>query len=92
MPAAPTVRFDDSASSRSTFIEVRATDRVGILFRITEAMVDLGLDIRHARVQTIGDEAVDTFYVRNRDGSLVTDVDHRKEIQRAILHAVTRAD
>lgn len=92
VPAAPTVRFDDSASSRSTFIEVRATDRVGILFRITEAMVDLGLDIRHARVQTIGDEAVDTFYVRNRDGSLVTDIDHRKEIQRAILHAVTRAD
>ena len=89
LPAAPSVRFDDSASSRSTFIEVRANDRIGILFRITEAMVELGLDIRHARVQTLSDEAVDTFYVRNRDGSLVTDPSHRKEIERAILHAVT---
>ena len=91
-PAAPSVRFDDTASSRSTFVEVKAPDRVGILFRITEAMVELGLDIRHARVQTIGDEAVDTFYVRNRDGSLVVDTSHRKEIERAIIHAVTRTD
>ena len=90
LPSPPSVRFDDSASSRSTFVEVRAADRIGVLFRITEAMVELGLDIRHARVQTLGDEAVDTFYVRNRDGSLVTDTNHRKEIERAILHAVTQ--
>ena len=29
-----------------------------------KALADLGLDIRHARIQTLGHEVVDTFYVR----------------------------
>ena len=48
----------------------------------------MGLDIRHATVQTLGMEVVDTFYVRTTDGALLTDSFHRKEIRRAILHAV----
>ena len=39
-------------------------------------------------VQTIGMEVVDTFYVRT-NGALVTDPAHRREIQRALLHAVS---
>jgi UTP:GlnB (protein PII) uridylyltransferase len=39
-------------------------------------------------VQTLGMEVVDTFYVR-ADGKLVTDAAYRKEIHRALLHAVT---
>ena len=62
--------------------------RIGILHRITKAIAELGLDIRHATVQTIGLEVVDTFYVRNWNDELVTDAFHRAEIERAILHAV----
>jgi [protein-PII] uridylyltransferase len=87
-PAPPTVRFDDEASSNATVIEVRAVTKVGILHRITKALSELGLDIRHATVQTIGIEVVDTFYVRTSSGALVTDKFHRKEIERALLHAV----
>ena len=43
---------------------------------------ELGLDIRHATVQSIGMEVVDTFYVRSATGGLVTDPFHRKEIER----------
>lgn len=87
-PAAPTVVFDDAASSNATVIVVRAPDKVGILHRISKAIGELGLDIRHATVQTIGMEVVDTFYVRAND-ALVTDPAHRKEIKRALLHAVS---
>ena len=80
--------FDDGASSNATVIVVRAVTRVGILHRISKALGELGLDIRHATVQTIGMEVVDTFYVR-ADGKLVTDAAYRKEIHRALLHAVT---
>ncbi|MFZ9393668.1 MAG: [protein-PII] uridylyltransferase, partial [Ilumatobacteraceae bacterium] len=59
-PSAPSVRFDDNASSNATFIEVRAPDQLGVLHRITKAMADLGLDIRHARVLTLGNEVVDS--------------------------------
>jgi [protein-PII] uridylyltransferase len=89
-PAAPTVRFDDTASSNATFIEVRAPDMVGVLHRITKAIADLGLDIRHARVLTLGNEVVDSFYVRESGGGKVTDQVYKDEISRAILHALSR--
>lgn len=87
-PGPPSVVFDDAASSNATVIVVRAVTRIGILHRISKALGELGLDIRHATVQTIGMEVVDTFYVR-ADGHLVTDAAYRKEIHRALLHAVT---
>ena len=88
-PAEPTVRFDDAASSNATFLEVRAPDTVGVLHRITKAIADLGLDIRHARVLTLGNEVVDAFYVRESGGGRITDDVYKKEISRAILFAVT---
>ena len=87
-PGPTTVTFHDGASSDATVIEVRAADRIGVLHRIANALAQLGLDIRHATVQTLGDEVVDTFYVRTLAGRLVTDEFHRGEIQRAVIHAV----
>ena len=88
-PAPPSVRFDDVSSSNATFLEVRAPDSVGLLHRVAKAIADLGLDIRHARVLTLGDEVVDAFYVAEPGTGPVTDPDHRAEITRAILHAAT---
>lgn len=66
-------------------IEVRAPDQHGILHRVTKAMAEVGLDIRHASVQTIGDEVVDAFYVRTSSGEKLIDAFHRQEVERAIL-------
>jgi [protein-PII] uridylyltransferase len=87
-PAPPTVRFDDSASSNATFLEVRAPDMVGVLHRITKAIADCGLDIRHARVLTLGNEVVDSFYVRESNGGRINDEAYKSEISRAILHSL----
>jgi [protein-PII] uridylyltransferase len=88
-PGPPCVVFHDGASSNSSVLEVRAPTKIGILHRITKALAELGLDIRHATVQTIGMEVVDTFYVRTWSGEMVIDEFHRAEIERAVLHAVT---
>ncbi len=88
-PGPPQVVFHDGASIDSTVVEVRCKTRVGVLYRITRAMAEVGLDIRHATVQTVGLEVVDTFYVRNWAGETITDEFHRGEIGRAILHAVS---
>ena len=86
--APPRVTFFDEASSNATVIEVRAPDQHGILHRVTKAMAEVGLDIRHATVQTIGDEVVDAFYVRTSSGSKLTDKFHRQEVERAILFSL----
>ncbi|MEZ5215881.1 MAG: ACT domain-containing protein [Ilumatobacteraceae bacterium] len=81
------VRFDNDASSNATVLEVRAPNRVGVLYGITKALAELGLDLRHAKVQTMGDIVFDCFYVRGSDGKVI-DPFHLQEIERAVLHAV----
>ena len=86
-PAQTYVRVDNDASSNATVVEVRAPDAVGLLYRITKALAEVGLDIRHAKVATLGHEVVDTFYVQTHGGK-VTDPFHLREVERALTHAV----
>ena len=89
-PLAPTrVLFDNSASASATVLEVHAPDAIGLLYRITRALADLDLDIRTAKIQTLGAEVVDAFYVLGRDGAKITDEQHQREIERAVLFAVS---
>ena len=84
----PEVRFDLDATGEATVVEVHAPDGVGVLYRITQALADLDLDIVSAKVQTLGPQVVDSFYVRGRDGPKVTDPAVLGEIERALVHAL----
>lgn len=85
----PSVRFDDAASQTATVIEVHAPDRLGLLYRVTRAFAEFDVDVRVAKVQTLGDVVVDTFYVTHLDGGLVDAAEIRAELERALLHAVS---
>jgi [protein-PII] uridylyltransferase len=87
-PAEPAVIFDNVISHRATVVEVRAPDSIGVLYRITHAIAELDLDIRSAKVQTLGDDVVDSFYVRDRNGTKITDPASLVELERAILHVL----
>ena len=65
--------FDNEVSEHATVVEVRAPDRVGVLYRITRAISEIDLDIRSAKVQTMGQDVVDAFYLKGSDGAKVTD-------------------
>jgi len=87
-PSTPTVTFDNELSDVATVLEVRAPDRIGVLYRITRAIAEVDLDIRSAKVQTLGPDVVDSFYLRDSAGKKVTDPDYLVEIERAILSSV----
>ena len=87
-PVVPSVTFENQASDGATVIDVRAADAIGTLYRITRTLAEFDLDIRFAKVQTLGSEAVDAFYVRDRFGDKVTEQARLAEIERAILHAI----
>ena len=78
------VAIDNEASEVATVIEVRAPDRIGTLYRITKALAELELDVRLAKVASLGHEVVDAFYVVDRDGAKIEDEEHLREIQRGI--------
>jgi [protein-PII] uridylyltransferase len=67
-------------------VEVRAGDRAGLLHRLTAAITGEGLDVTSARVETLGGDAVDCFYVRNPSGSPV-DAGQRRRVDDALVAA-----
>jgi [protein-PII] uridylyltransferase len=62
------VLLPGGASDLATVLEVRAHDRPGLLFTVTRVLAAEGLDVRSARVETLGAEVVDAFYVTDRAG------------------------
>jgi [protein-PII] uridylyltransferase len=66
--AAVSVSVDNAASEVFSVIDVRAEDRVGLLYRIARGLHDLGLDIHHARIATHAHLAQDVFYVWDLQG------------------------
>jgi [protein-PII] uridylyltransferase len=86
----PRVLFDNDASASATVVEVRASDGVGVLYAITRALADCHLDVRTAKISTLGHEVVDAFYVTNGSGEKVTDAEHLGEIGRAVITELGR--
>ena len=80
--------IDNELSSDATVIEVRGPDSIGLLYRITRALHDLDLDIFSAKVQTLGDDVVDSFYVRGPNGQKILDENYLGEIEIAVLTAI----
>ncbi len=76
------LHVDNDTSELSTILEIHAEDTIGLLFRLTQALAELHLDIRSARVQTLGPLAVDTFYVRDAEGRKL-DADLLAEVELA---------
>jgi [protein-PII] uridylyltransferase len=87
----PKVTLVDEASSSATIVEVRAHDEPGLLWRIGRALGECGLNVQAARVETLGAEAVDVFYVTDATGGLLTDQDLRKRTVKMVLSALTTA-
>jgi [protein-PII] uridylyltransferase len=85
----PKVTLVDDASSSATVVEVRAHDEPGLLWRIGRALGDAGLNVQAARVETLGAEAVDVFYVTDSSGALLSDPDLRKRTVKMVLSALT---
>ena len=65
------VRVLRDASATATVLEVRATDRPGLLFSVCAALTAAGAVVRSAHLATHGSEVVDVFYLHGRGGAPV---------------------
>ncbi len=82
---APKVTLVDGASQTATVVEVRAHDEPGLLWRVGRALGTCGLDVRAARVETLGAEVVDVFYVTDGDGHPLASQPLRRATVDAVL-------
>ena len=85
---APRVLIDNKASNSRTVIEVNGRDRPGLLYDLTRALSDLGLQITSAKISTFGEEVVDVFYVKDIFGMKIEHEGKLKAIRQALLEAL----
>ena len=71
------VLVSNDASDVTTVVEVRAPDGLAVLYRLSHALSLAGVDIRSAKVATLGHEVVDVFYVSSpADGGKIPAAGH----------------
>jgi [protein-PII] uridylyltransferase len=83
------VVIDNKATAMATVMEVRTEDAPGVLYKLALVLAEAGLDIISAKVETLGHEVVDTFYVREvRSGRKLTDPTIIEDVVAAIVAGV----
>ncbi len=77
------VHIDNTISDVATVVDVHAPDTIGLLYYLTRAFAELRLEINSAKVQTLGPDAVDSFYL-TREGASITDPELLRELELAV--------
>ncbi|MCA1821623.1 MAG: [protein-PII] uridylyltransferase [Pseudonocardia sp.] len=97
-PARKVLWFDDEATG-AVILELRTTDRIGLLYRVAAALESNSLLVRWARVATLGSSVVDSFCLtapaadgispgeNAYDGRAVLPPEARGRVERAVLSA-----
>ena len=67
--------WDSQSSDKSTILEVTTPDRLGLVFKIANALSALNLDIAFAKVATEKNLALDIFYVTDAMGAKLAAAD-----------------
>lgn len=87
-PAAPRVLWfdDETAGEHTSLLELRAADRIGLLYRVAGALRACDAHVIWARVATLGASCVDSFAIIPVGGDPATP-EWRKRVEKAVLAA-----
>jgi [protein-PII] uridylyltransferase len=70
------VKIEFEEQDRYTIIDVFSPDRLGLLYKITKKMYELGLSIYFAKISTKADDVADAFYTLTRSGEKISSNDY----------------
>ena len=85
----PTViTFDNEGSDIYTIIEVDTRDRPGLLYDLTRALAAANVYIASAVIATYGEQAVDSFYVKDMFGLKYHSKSKQKNLEKRLRDAI----
>lgn len=82
------IGFENDSSDTRTVIEIETEDRVGLLYAISQRLSELELDISAAKISTERGAAIDTFYVKELNGSKVSTPERQHSIEQNLRQAI----
>jgi len=89
-PLAPTVVVRPEASTHATVLEVRTSDRPGVVYLVCTALARLDVAVRSAHLDTLGPQAVDVFYLQEAAAGALSEI-RAAEAAHAVRAALTSA-
>jgi [protein-PII] uridylyltransferase len=87
--------IDNNASDIATLVEVHTKNRHGVLYKISQGLLSLGLKITTAKIITYGEAVVDVFYVKDSYGFKLIQKDTQtvvKEKLNSILESLENSE
>ncbi|HJP92311.1 MAG TPA: [protein-PII] uridylyltransferase [Pyrinomonadaceae bacterium] len=82
------VACDNKAAQAATVVEVRASDEVGLAYKIASVATALGLEITYAKITTEKSDAFDVFYVTDANGIRLSE-EAMRELEHAMMEKLS---
>ena len=83
-----TISFDNSGSNVYTIIEVDTRDRMGLIYDLCRTLTNNNILIYSAKIVTYGEQAVDTFYVKDIFGLKINNKIKQDKISKSLREAI----
>lgn len=87
-PIVPTVQMQPDETSASWRLSLTASDRPGLLYSLAQVFVRYGIDVKMAKIMTLGDRVEDVFIV---SGDALDDPRTQLQFERSVLATLDEA-
>ena len=87
----PEVLISNIPDIRRTLLEIKATDRPGLLAKIGRTFMSLNLQVHNAKIATFGEKVEDRFYITDSQKQPVNDPEFAKTICKTLEETLQRA-
>ena len=84
------ITFDNDGSEIYTIIEVDTRDRPGLLYDLTRTLAEANVYIASAVIATYGEQAVDSFYVKDMFGLKFHSASKQRALERRLREAIEK--
>ena len=82
------VKIDNESVDPATVLDIFAYHRMGLLYKISKKIFELGLDVQFARISTYGRQVIDVFYVTDEHGNKIRNRNRQSLIQRELTREI----
>jgi glutamate-ammonia-ligase adenylyltransferase len=79
------IDIDNDADPECTLMHIEAEDTIGFLYELSNSLAVSGVSIQRVRIQTNGDQALDTLAVVDHGGRKITDPLRLSELRAAVV-------